>query len=113
MFIAALLAIAKTWKKPKCPFTDCGTYIQQNTAAAKSRQSCPTLCDPIDGSPQIPYDTTYMQNLKYDTNEPIYKAETGSQTQGTDSWWPRGKGLGEGWSEKLGLVNVSYYIWDG
>ena len=23
-------------------------------AAAKSRQSCPTLCDPIDGSPQAP-----------------------------------------------------------
>ena len=32
----------------------CGTYIQWNTAAAaKSLQSCPTLCDPIDidGSP--------------------------------------------------------------
>ena len=24
-------------------------------AAAKSRQSCPTLCDPIDGSPQAPH----------------------------------------------------------
>ena len=24
------------------------------TAAAKSRQSCPTLCDPIDGSPPSP-----------------------------------------------------------
>ena len=23
-------------------------------AAAKSLQSCPTLCDPIDGSPQLP-----------------------------------------------------------
>ena len=27
------------------------TYIQ-STAAAKSLQLCPTLCDPIDGSPQ-------------------------------------------------------------
>ena len=27
---------------------------------------------------QIPYDITYMQNLKYDTNEPIYKTETDS-----------------------------------
>ena len=26
-------------------------YIQWNIAAAKSLQSCPTLCDPIDGSP--------------------------------------------------------------
>ena len=25
--------------------------IQYAAAAAKSRQSCPTLCDPIDGSP--------------------------------------------------------------
>ena len=24
----------------------------------------------------IPYDITYMWNLKYDTNEPIYKTET-------------------------------------
>ena len=30
-----------------------GTSIHGNTAAAaKSLQSCPTLCDPIDGSPQ-------------------------------------------------------------
>ena len=29
---------------------------------------------------QISYDVTYMWNLKYDTNELIYKTETGSQT---------------------------------
>ena len=29
---------------------------------------------------QIPYDITYMWNLKNDTNELIYKAETDSQT---------------------------------
>ena len=29
---------------------------------------------------QIPYDITYMRNLKYDTNELIYKTETDSQT---------------------------------
>ena len=26
-------------------------FLMRTTAAAKSRQSCPTLCDPIDGSP--------------------------------------------------------------
>ena len=35
-----------------------GQKIQINrkpaAATAKSRQSCPTLCDPIDGSPQAP-----------------------------------------------------------
>ena len=29
---------------------------------------------------QVPYDITYMWNLKYDTNELIYKTETESQT---------------------------------
>ena len=29
---------------------------------------------------QIPYDITYMWNLKYDTNELIYRTETDSQT---------------------------------
>ena len=29
---------------------------------------------------QIQYDITYIWNLKYDTNELIYKAETDSQT---------------------------------
>ena len=29
---------------------------------------------------QIPYEITYMWNLKYGTNEPIYKTETDSQT---------------------------------
>ena len=28
---------------------------------------------------QIPYDITYMWNLKYDTNELLYKTETDSQ----------------------------------
>ena len=29
---------------------------------------------------QIPHDIIYMWNLKYGTNEPIYKTETDSQT---------------------------------
>ena len=29
---------------------------------------------------QIPYDITYMWNLKYDANELIYETETDSQT---------------------------------
>ena len=30
---------------------------------------------------QIPYDITYMQNLNYGTNEPIYKTETDTDTK--------------------------------
>ena len=39
---------------PKCyppPLSLLFTYFNRAAAAAKSRQSCPTLCDPIDGSP--------------------------------------------------------------
>ena len=38
---------------------------------------------------QIPYNITYLWNLKYDTNELIYEAETDSQTARTDLWLPR------------------------
>ena len=30
---------------------DFAVYLKLTAAAAKSLQSCPTLCDPIDGSP--------------------------------------------------------------
>ena len=39
-----------------------------------------------------PYYITWMQNLKYGTNELIYKTETDSQTYRTDLWLPRGRG---------------------
>ena len=42
-----------------------------------------------------------MWNLKYDANEPIYEAETDSQTQRTDLWLPRWGG-GGGWTGSLG-----------
>ena len=45
---------------------------------------------------EMPYDTTYMWNLSYDTNELIYKTETDSQTLRTDLWFPRGKWSGRG-----------------
>ena len=41
---------------------------------------------------EIAYDITYTWNLKYDTNESIYKTETHSQTLGSDLWWPRAGG---------------------
>ena len=44
----------------------------------------------------IPYDTTYMWNLKYDINELIYKTETDSQTQRTELLLPSARGGGSG-----------------
>ena len=47
-----------------------------------------------------------MWNLKYDTNEPIYKTETDSKTEKTDLWlWGR-----EGWIGSLELADANYYI---
>ena len=34
---------------------------------------------------------TYMWNLKYDTNQPIYKTETDSQAKKTNLWLPKGE----------------------
>ena len=48
-----------------------------------------------------------MWNLKYDTNEFIYKAETDSQTLRTDVWWPRGRGVEEAKTGSLGLAEAN------
>ena len=39
-----------------------------------------TLNDKSEKERQIPYNITYMWNLKYDTNEPICQTETESWT---------------------------------
>ena len=58
MLITVLFTVAKRWKQPK--YSSANAWIdkmrhilihQCNAAAAKSLQSCPTLCDPIDDSP--------------------------------------------------------------
>ena len=50
------------------------------------------------------YDITYIWNLKYNTNEPMYETETDSQTQRTYLWLPR-EGVWLGWIGRLVLVN--------
>ena len=51
---------------------------------------------------QISQDLTYIQNLKYGTNEPIYKTETDSQAERTDLWLSRGWGVGSGMDWEFG-----------
>ena len=69
---------------------------------------------------QIPYDITYMWNLKYDTNELIYEKETDSQTQRTDLWLPEGQlfhwtdlfsGLRAWFSEMQPTTNSKSRLW--
>ena len=53
-------------------------------------------------------DSTYMWNLKYGANEPIYGIETG-HGHGEQTCC-QGEGEGMGWTESLGLVDANYYI---
>ena len=72
-------------------------------------RDCHTKLSKSERERQIPYDINYMWNLKYDTNEHIYKTETHSQTQRTDLWLPKLGELEEGWIS-LGLADANYYI---
>ena len=58
----------------------------------------------------MPYDITYMWNLKCNTKEPVYNIETDSQTQRADLRLPRGRDLGDGRSGESGLADVSGYV---
>ena len=95
IFIAALCTIAKTWKQPKCPLTDewirkmWYIYTMEYYSAIKKDEIMPFAVTWMQleiiilsevRKRQTPYDITYMWNLKYDTNEPIYETETDSQT---------------------------------
>ena len=60
----------------------------------------------------MPYDITYMWNLKHCTNESIDKTETDSQRTDMENRLVVARGRGEevGWTGSLGLVDVNYYI---
>ena len=126
MFIAALFTIAKTWKQPKCPLTDEWIkkmqyiYTMEDYSAIKKNEIMPfaaTWLEPeiiilskSERERQIPYDITYMWNLKYDTYEPIYETETDSQIQRTDLWVPRGREVGKRQSGNSGLTDALLYV---
>ena len=68
-------------------------------SAIKRMKYC--LCSNVDGprehhtkysKSEIPYDITYMWNLKNDTNESVYKTEIDSEIQKTNLQLPKGKG---------------------
>ena len=61
-----LLSHKKEWNNAICSNMDATRYY--HTKWSKSERER-----------QIPYDITYMWNLKYDTNEPFYATETESQ----------------------------------
>ena len=62
---------------------------------------------------QKSYGITYIWNLKYDTNELIYKSEIDSQTQKTNLWVPKGKVWGWGINREFGIKRYTllYIKW--
>ena len=62
---------------------------------------------------QIPYDITYMWNLKYDTKEPIYEAETDLEKKRADLWLPRESmdGGRKDWEYRNNRCKLLYLEW--
>ena len=56
---------------------------------------------------QIPYDITYMLNIKYDTNESIYETESDTENRLVVA---KGEWVGEGWIGSFGLADANHYI---
>ena len=130
MFTAALFIIAKTWKQPKHPLTDEWIkkmwYIctMEYYSAINNNEIMPfaatwmdleiIILTEINQKEKVPYDITYMWNLKYDTNEPITETKTDSQIKRTDLQLPLqlqgGGGVWERRNGSLGLAEANYYI---
>ena len=127
MFTAVAFTIAKTQKQSKCLLTDKQIknmwyiYTKEYYSAHKKEQNN-IICSNMDGpgdyhtkwrksekGRQTPYDITYMWNLKYDPNEPIYETETDLQTENRLVIAKVGE-MGERWTGSLGLVDANYYI---
>ena len=94
---------SQNMEKPKCSLIDewikkmWYIYTMEYYSAIKKNEIMPFAATRMDleiiilsevsqKERQMPYDITYVQNLKYDTNELIYETETDSQTQRTDLW---------------------------
>ena len=53
----------------------------------------------------------HLWNLEKDTNELIYKTETDSQTQKTNSWLPKGKGVGRDKQIHITIYKINNKDW--
>ena len=87
IIITVLFTIARTWKQLKCPSIEewikktLYIYTMEHYSLIKEKEImsfAATLMDPeiisvTEVRERQTYDIVYMQNLKYDTNELIYK----------------------------------------
>ena len=91
MFTAMLFTIAKTWKQPKCPLTEewikmWYIYTKKCYSAIKKYEIMPfaallmdadiIILNQVSQTKKDKYlDIVYIQNIKNETNELIYKTE--------------------------------------
>ena len=126
MFIAALFTIARTWKQPKCPSTDKWIkkmwyiYILEYYSARKRNETGSfvetwmdlenIMLSEISVTEKNKYClTSHIWNLKYNTNESIYKTNRLTDIENSLRL-PKGKGMrGEGQIRSMGLTDTNYY----
>ena len=77
-------------KKEKMPFAT--TWMELDVLRKRKTNEVKLEKAKSERERQIPYDITYMWNLKYGTNEPPYRTETNSWTWRTNLWLLRGRG---------------------
>ena len=111
MLIAAPFTRVKSCKQHKCPATGERikmryTYAMERFPTTEKNEILPFAANGwnravilSEASQRQISSITYMWNLKYDTNELMYKTETHSQTLKTNLWLPKGKGE----EDKLGV----------
>ena len=118
IFKTALFTVAKTQKQPICSLTDEWikkkgyVYTMEYYQAIKKKELLPfaatwmdleiIILSEVSQKEKEKYNITYIWNVKYDTNELIYKRETDSQAQRTNLWDTKG---GRGAKDKLGVWN--------
>uniref|UniRef100_A0A8D1T0I6 DUF1725 domain-containing protein n=1 Tax=Sus scrofa TaxID=9823 RepID=A0A8D1T0I6_PIG len=109
MFTEAIFTTVKTWKQSKCPLIEewikkmWYIYTMEYYSARKKNEIMPFTATWIqletlilsevsqpEKASDISYDITYMWNLRYDTNELMYRTETDSLTSVTYGY-QRGK----------------------
>ena len=121
MFTAALFMKAKTRKQTKCPLTEEWMKMCNGILLSHKKEWNNATYSNMDGlrdyhtkwnkserERQIPYAIIYVWNLMYDTNKPIHKTETLTQTEqhtcGCLGGWGWGReGLGV-WDQKMQTI---------
>ena len=129
MFIAAVFTIAKTWKQPKCLWTDeCIKkmwYIctMEYYSAIKKNEILPFAATQMDLEIIILSEVSQKEKDEYHMISLIYGVQNMTRMnlstkqkqthrQRTDLWLPR-RGAGEGQIESLELADANYYIQNG